>query len=301
MVLRSKLLLSVGAILSLGAIIAACGSSGGDATGSCLPNVTQACLCVGGTMGVQACNSDGKSFGMCQCGAASGAGGSTSSSASSSSGNGTGGNGCSCNPSSELYCGAAQCSTDAGADASTGAGGSCSSVVTYAGKAIGTDFDGGAAALDWGSNWTYGTSLPGLPSGNAACQALGADHVCDYDDLVLAATKGELTPLATTDTAWLYRVNPVTVTATSPTIEVLGTPATVGTTYQVGMGSRCANWTYSTDHLNDGEYVSFEKGVNKPTYHFDDNPTVIQTTPKDIPCGHNGMPRAVLCCFPKCI
>jgi len=300
MVLRSKLLLSVGAILSLGAIVAACGSSGDSATGSCLPNATQTCLCGSGTMGVQACNSDGKSFSMCQCGAASGAGGSTSSSTSTSSGsgNGTGGSGCSCNPSSELYCGAAACADAGSGDAGTGAGGSCTGVVTFAGKVS-------ASGVTFASNWSYKAAV-GIAAGNQACQDQGADHVCDYDDLVLAASKGEITGLAVTDTAWLQRTHAVTPTAaTASSLLVLGEPATVGTTYMVSKGSRCADWNYSTDHLNDGEFVSFENGLNKPTFNLDNNPCAIQAALADggtkyIPCGHNTMPRDVLCCYPKC-
>ncbi len=298
MVLRS-MLLGVGAILSVAAIVAACGSSGSTTSGTCLPGATSACACAAGMQGFQTCQADGKSLGMCQCGSGTGNGGSTSTSSTSSSATGTGGGtSCSCNPSSELYCGVAACADAGTGDA--GDAGSCTNVVTFAGKAVGTDFDGGASAMDWGSDWTY-KALNGLPAGNQACQDMGADHVCDYDDVVLAASKGELSTLATTDTAWLYRVNAVTISSTSPDIEVLGSPATMGTTYQVGLASRCANWTYQTDHLNDGEFVSFQNGVNSPQFHLDDNPGAIQATPKDIPCGHNLMPRAVLCCFPKCL
>jgi hypothetical protein len=162
--------------------------------------------------------------------------------------------------------------------------------VTFAGK----------TGMQFGSNWSYQGQV-GLAAGTAACVAIGADHVCDYDDLVLAASNGQLATLTTSDTAWLERTASVTVAANSPHIVVLGQPATVGKTYAVGPSSRCNDWTYSTDHLNDGEYVDFSTGTSTPTFHFDDMPGMIQTLPKDIPCGHNATLRDVLCCYPKCM
>jgi hypothetical protein len=179
--------------------------------------------------------------------------------------------------------------TDAHVAHDTGVDAGCTSQPTFASVGM----------TQMGSNWAYKANV-GLAAGNEMCQDQGADHVCDYDDLVLAASKGELSGLSTTDTAWLIRTHPVTVSATSPAISVLGQPATVGATYLIGKGSNCADFNYSTDHLNDGEYVNFSTGGNTPTFHFDDNPCVIQTLPKDIPCGHNTMPRDLLCCFAKC-
>ncbi len=304
MVLRSKLL-GLGAILFVGAIAAACGSSGNTGTGSCLPGATTTCACLGGLQGFQTCNPDGKTLGMCQCGSSTGAGGTTSSSTTTATtGSGTGGSsGCSCNPSSELYCGATSpLCADAGSGSGTGGNGttdagSCVGVVTFAGK-LGADPTMGNA-FTFTSDWTY-KSMSGIAAGNQACQDQGADHVCDYDNLVLAASKGEIAGLATTDTAWLQRTHSVTISAASPPILVLGEAPANGTTLQVTKGARGADWTYQTDHLNDCEFVSFEKGLNSPTYNFDDNPCAIQATPKAIPCGHNMVTRDVLCCFPKC-
>jgi hypothetical protein len=306
MVVRSKLLLGAGAILIVGAIAAACGSTGNTGTGSCLPGATTTCACLGGLEGFQTCNADGRTLGLCQCGSGSGTGGVGGSTASgsptaTSSGNGSGGSGCNCNPSSELYCGVAACA-DAGSGTGTGGnsasdGGSCVGVVTFAGK-VGADPTMGNP-FNFSSDWTY-MLLSGIAAGNQACQDQGADHVCDYDDLVLAASKGEIAGLATTDTAWLERTHSVTITAASPPILVLGQPPANGTTLQVTKGSRGADWTYQTDHLNDCEFVSFENGLNAPTYNLDDNPCAIQAVPKHIPCGINKIPRDVLCCFPKC-
>src|SRR5438270_430322 len=123
MVSRSKLLGALGVLVAAGALAAACGSNGASGSGNggvCIPNATVPCACLGGVMGVQSCNADGKTYSMCQCGATTtGSGGSTTTSIM-----GTGGSACQCvNPSGELYCGAAACN-----DAGTGDGGSC---VTY--------------------------------------------------------------------------------------------------------------------------------------------------------------------------
>jgi hypothetical protein len=301
MVLRSRLLFALGAILSAGAIVAACGSTGDSGGGgTCVPGTTQTCACVGGAMGAQACNTDGKSFGMCQCSANTGSGGSPSTGTLTGAG---GGKSCECtDPSSELYCGVAACTVDGGTTTTTGTGGStpidagvCVGHITFAGK----------APTQLTSIWKYtptGTTVAvtGTPGGDAMCKDMGADHVCDYDDLVDAAAAGELSALAATDNAWLLRYHNITVAAGATNLESLGAAPAAGTVIKVGAGSRCADWTYGTDHLNDGEFVTFEKGGNSPTFHLDDNPCAIQTVPKDIPCGHNGTPHTILCCFPKC-
>ncbi len=285
MVAKSKVFWALGALLTAGALAAACGSNGangsanGTSSGTCIPNASVPCACLGGTMGVQICQADGKSYSMCQC-SSTGTGGSTTTSF-----GGTGGSACQCsNPGGELYCGASICNADAG----TGDSG-CANQVVFAGK----------AGQTFGSNWSY-MGMPSLTAGNLACQAIGADHVCDYDDIVLAASKGELSTLTASDTAWLDRTHSVTIATGGPDIVVLGQAPAAGTVLKVAKSSRCADWTYSTDHLNDGEYVEFPNGGNSPKFHLDDNPCVIQTVPKDIPCGHNMMPREILCCYPKC-
>jgi hypothetical protein len=273
-----------GLVLAAVGLGAACGGGGsGNGTNGCVPGASVSCVCPGGASGAQVCTSDGKSYGMCQC-SSTGTGGSTSTIS------GTGGSAtCQCtNPSQENYCGA-PCA-DAGTGGSKTDGGSCVGVLTYAGK----------AGMQFGSYWSY-QSLVGTAAGNKACMDVGADHVCDYNELVSAASKGELSTLTTSDTAWLQRTTSVTVTATSPKIVVLGQMGAMGTTYTVGPASRCNDWSYMTDHLNDGEYVDFASGTSTPTFHLDDNPSAIQAATKDIPCGHNATLRDVLCCYPKCM
>ncbi len=158
----------------------------------------------------------------------------------------------------------------------------------------------------FGADWVVGAQI-GLAAGDQACADIGADHVCDYDDIVLAASKGEITDLATTDTAWLQRTHPVTVAA-GMNIEVRGTAVPnatepLGAVLDVTMQSRGNDWTYAGGYAFDCEFISFEMGLDAPTYHLDDNPCACQTLPSgpagDLFCGHNALLRNVLCCFPK--
>jgi hypothetical protein len=302
----------VGMVLVTGMSIVACSSSSsssntsgdsGSSAPACTPGVQVSCACVGGAKGAQACNADGHSYGMCQCASSTGDSGSSghhdaghgghdATTGKDSGGNHNGDSGVDSGAHADGGVDAGH-AVDSGTDASvahdTGVDAGCTNKPIFE----------GVGATQMGSNWSYKANV-GLAAGNEMCQDQGADHVCDYDDLVLAASRGELGALTAIDTAWLIRTHSVTVSASSPTIDVLGQPATSGTTYPVGTGSNCNNFNYSTDHLNDGEYVNFASGGNTPTFHFDDNPCVIQATPKDIPCGHNVQLRDVLCCYPKC-
>jgi hypothetical protein len=137
------------------------------------------------------------------------------------------------------------------------------------------------------SNWSM---LPaamgtlGLEAGTSQCRFLGADHPCDYEEIVEAASRGELSAIPMGTTAWLQRTTSVTVE---------------GMERAAGPGANCQDWTFSGNHLADGEYVSFDvAGV--PTYHFDPDPTFdpaqpgVFVTPGDVDCG--GVMRALLCC-----
>jgi hypothetical protein len=282
----------VGVLGVSAASFAACGSSGsasteGDTSGTvCTPGVTQHCACPAGLPdGVQACNGNGTGFNQCECGTGTGGtGGGTFTSSSSTGQQGNCGDGIpqggECDVGGEFYC-PQDCMDGGTGDA--GDGGNCNGQVTFAGKAKPPNNTVGNTSSN--SHWVYNNNLSGVAAGDAMCQAIGADHACDYDDIVLAASKSEITGLATTDTAWLHRTHDVTVN---------------GTTFGVSKASRCDDWNYETDHVNDGEFVSFENGLNTPTYHLDDDPNATQASPKAIPCGNAAGTRYVLCCYPKC-
>jgi len=123
----------------------------------------------------------------------------------------------------------------------------------------------------------------GLEAGHRACQAIGGDHACDYEEVVLAEGYGQLAAIPAGTTAWLQRTTPVEVG---------------GTTSAPGQGGNCVDWTFVGNHLADGEYITFD-AVGVPTYHFDndtffDGVATEHVTPGTLDCG--GQMRAILCC-----
>ena len=267
--------------------LAACGSSGtpgGTTTGrgDCTPGKQEECACPGGTKGVQTCNSDGAGLSPCECGSTTGTGGAGGTST------GTMGPMCGdgiqqageCDPTSEghIYCAPDCDSMTATSSGTGGAGGSCAGQLSYAGPAPAV-----------GAVWAAG-GLTGLPAGNYMCQnaMLDADHVCDYEEVLAAQKAGELANITAGTTAWVQRTTPALVNG------VMSPP---------GPGGRCNDWKYNTNHISDGEYVTFDM-VGQPTFHLD-NDTVfdglnpgVHVIPGDLEC--NGATRAILCCFAAC-
>jgi len=313
------------ALLALGVSFTAvaCSSEesgdGGDGNG-CTPGSTATCDCPGGEVGVQTCSSDGRSFSQCECGG--GTGGSGGMGTNDDCGNGMqdageacddGGESATCNTNCTVSsCGDGvvnatagescdkgnefDCPDDCGIDGGGGAGGappSCDEVITYAGM---TDIQP--------SVWDSGANL-GLDAGDDMCNAavLGS-HACRYADVLQAEAKGELAAIAQDTTAWIHRSTPAMVNA------AMSDP---------GPGGRCNDWTYETNHLSDGEYVSFDT-AGMPSYHLDSNtmfplldgggnPVDANGDPvtppleldgngqKVLPCG-SGTMRNILCCYP---
>jgi hypothetical protein len=278
----------------LGSVVAgmaACGSSGTtDATSTggtvCTPGKQEECACPGGTKGVQTCTADGRGLNACECGGSTSSGSGGAGGASGSTG--TMGPMCGdgvqqageCDPTSEghIYCAKDCDGTTASSSASTGAGGSCAGHVFYAGMVPSVT-----------SVWASG-GLTGLKAGNDMCQNanLGADHVCDYEEVLSAEKGGELANVAAGTTAWVQRTTPAIVN---------------GVTSAPGPGGRCNDWKYNTNHISDGEYATFDM-VGQIKYHLD-NDTIfdganpgVHTIPGDLEC--NGATRNVMCCYTSC-
>jgi hypothetical protein len=90
---------------------------------------------------------------------------------------------------------------------------------------------------------------------------------------------------ATGTTIWINRTTPEMVN---------------GTLSQPGAGGRCNDWVYSTNHISDGEYATFDT-VGVPTYHLDndtffDGVDTSHTITGDLQCG--GTMRTIPCCNP---
>ena len=271
--------------------LAACGSSGSsDASTSgsdgCTPNEQKACACSGGAMGFQTCAADGKSLSVCDCGVSSssssgtgGAGGSSTGTQMDPCGDGVQQAG-ECDPTSEthIYCEKDCAGTTASStSASSSTGGACAGHVYYAGLVPNVT-----------SVWVSG-GLTSFAAGDDMCQKAnlgGADHVCDYEEVLKAVAANELKNVAAGTTIWVQRTT---------TANVNGVPSTAGP------GGRCNDWKYNTNHIADGEYAVAEAAGSLK--FFLDNDTIYD----NIPGSHNqpgldcnGASRAIMCCYAKC-
>lgn len=174
-------------------------------------------------------------------------------------------------------------STTGGSD-DTGNEGGCSDQPTYV-----------AMVPSIGSRWESG-ALIGFAAGEQLCQmaatAAGAPMpemvtVCDYEQVVQAELDGEFAAVAAGTTAWLHRTTPATLD---------GVPT------QAGVGGRCVDWTYQTNHISDGEYADFLGGgvldYNLDNDTFYDGVDTTHAQPGLLECGTQM--RAILCCNPVC-
>lgn len=133
-----------------------------------------------------------------------------------------------------------------------------------------------------GSPWSY-TGMFGVAAGNAMCAAIGADHVCTYEEVAAADGRGELASIPVAATFWIHRVSASVIVD-----ETLSPP---------GPGGRCNDWTAGTDHLVDGEYAEKQEGTI--TYYFDadtfyDGVSTSHAQP-GLPCAL--VQRGIACCF----
>lgn len=267
---------------------AACG--GGGQTNGCTPGQQSECACPGGGASVQACNAQG-TYDACQCGDENrGGGGSGAGDNSGGGGAGQGGGGgtkpddCGngipdpgeCDGSPEFP----DCPQDCMGGQGGAGGNACADVVTYAGMVTNVP-------SAWGSHMSA-NGKAGYDAGVEICKTIGADHPCEYAEVTQAEMKGELSTVAQGTNAWIHRA----------TVAMIG-----GTPTNPGPGGRCNDWTYITNHISDGEYVTFDM-VGIPTYHLDndtfyDGVDTTHTIIGDLQCG--GMMRALLCCYPTCV
>lgn len=123
-----------------------------------------------------------------------------------------------------------------------------------------------------GSQWDFAGQV-GFAAGNEMCHSIGANHVCTYQEMILAEDKGELDnlyddigtgttadPFGSSRTFWVNRVNPVTVG---------------DNIYDPGEGARCIDWMKPAgidiqNKYADGEYASVSSD-GTITYFLDSN------------------------------
>jgi cysteine-rich repeat protein len=188
-----------------------------------------------------------------------------------------------------------------------------------------------------GPKWTH-KGLEGTKAGNQACQAIGADHVCTFAEIVKAEKNGELAGLPTNRTFWLHRTNAVEdpaqpgknctakFDALKNSNDYVGNatectnkycdPKTSLCSIRPGGGGRCNDWTYTTNHISDGEWVEVHQNggqftaggfqIGTLSYHFDYDVTYTGEAATSKTCHNpetkgcagpcNGGNRGVLCC-----
>lgn len=246
----------VGFVVALACSVEADDDGGPDAT--CTPGLVFACNCVDGSPGTATCGLDGVP-GVCICAAAT---------------DGT---------------------TAAGTDSTATAGpteGSDDGCETDCGDttAAGTSADTGPCAEIFAGTvdtvtvpWSFSGQM-GLAAGTAMCASIGADHVCDYEEVLQADQAGEFDGMVNV-TAWIHRT----------TIEEVDAVPSAP-----GPGGRCVDWTDGTGTLADGEWVEF--GADGLVYNLDpdtfyDGIDGSHTDPL-FPC--MTVSRALLCCNPAC-
>lgn len=283
----------------LGGIALACGGGEGggddDAT-ACTPGMQVTCPCPDGSTGVQVCELNGGFYEACMCGAATDSGmgsGTESDSDSDSNSDSTGEDLCGNGIEDPGECGeAGTCISDcevsdtSGADeSSTGEEDTCASMPTMV-----------AYVPSIPSRWESG-ALVGFAAGGDLCHMAATVAnvpnpnqvvVCDYEQVLEAEAKGELAGLPANSTAWIHRTTNANVNA------VVSAP---------GSGGRCVDWTYSTNHISDGEFVSIAAG-GVATYSLDgdtfyDGVDTTHTQPGMLECGTQM--RSILCCNPPCM
>lgn len=174
------------------------------------------------------------------------------------------------------------------------------------------------------SQWSY-SGMEGIQAGQDMCAAIGGDKICSYQQVLDAEAAGELSGLAEGQEFWIHRV--------ATTVNCLDATCNMSSGVSVpGPGGRCNDWTYSTNHISDGEFAVVDSVNAAPAnatkignviYYMDDNtfynPGGGGGTPggecstENKATGHNdggipgcagkcggATPRAILCCYESC-
>jgi hypothetical protein len=185
------------------------------------------------------------------------------------------------------------------------------------------------------SVWSYAGEL-GVQAGDEMCAAIGADHVCTWEETVQAEMAGELAtgPKMLPDGLefWVHRVS-VALPRLSDNGATMSVPS---------YGGRCNDWTYPTNHISDAEFGIYERTAEPPMHNGgagmsikvgniymaqDDDPAyepqLNAANPNPVGGDHacdggiinasrttgtrgcagscgGATPKAILCCFPTC-
>ncbi|MCR9162363.1 MAG: hypothetical protein ACE37F_31550 [Nannocystaceae bacterium] len=285
--------------LALGLAAGCNGDGDGDASGaSCVQGQVNFCPCPGDLQvspsGTQTCLAD-NTYGPCMCGDVQGtesdSGGDTEDTAESDSesegtdttpdlcGNGFPDPGeCEVGPDGGMAPCPEDCMSESDTDSDTDGDtddtdGTTGSVDVCAGVPI---YVGNVPASP--SVWLHPGFGEGFTSGTQACIAAGYEGVCTYTQLVEASDQGDFAAVPAGTTFWVHRV-----------------VATMfeGVMIQPDTRSRCDDWRYGTNDVNDGEYATVTAGALDFTLDADPNPNG-GSDPLGLDCG--GITRAIPCC-----
>ena len=263
--------------------------------GACVPGQVSFCPCPGDVAtspsGTQTCLAD-NTYGLCQCGDTTATDGSASGDASTSdtaeseseSQGTTGdqpdlcGNGfpdpgeCDVGPDGDMQPCPEDCqsATGTGDDTDSGTTGqvdACAGVPIYVGNIPNSI-----------SEWTHPGFGEGFTSGTQACIAAGYEGVCTYTQLVEASDQGDFAAVPAGTTFWVHRV-----------------VATMfnGALIQPDTRSRCDDWRYATNDINDGEFATVAAGALMFSLDADPMPNG-PSDPLGLDCGN--VMRAIPCC-----
>ena len=192
-------------------------------------------------------------------------------------------------------------------------GGGCEGQAVYAGM-VTNDAAPSTPGPGIGAVWSFGGEK-GIQAGIDMCQAIGADHVCTYAEVLAADAAGELAAIPQDTEFWVHRV--------STPVAKLGGQAGMSLP---GAGARCNDWEYPTGHIADGEFGAVGIGLNTDdnsveignlTFFFDNDAQfsgveadghqcggVDTVGPGTAGCAGNcggAVPKAIFCCYPQCI
>jgi cysteine-rich repeat protein len=140
-------------------------------------------------------------------------------------------------------------------------------------------------------NWSFAGEV-GLVAGDEMCRAIGADHVCNYSEILAADAKGEiligtgLSEEAAGTSFWLHRDVPVTFNSNNTMV-----------TSPPGAGGRCNDWTMAGGPIAEGESFTLENDGSL-TFDFAEETGVdgALKVGSTNPC-QAGPPRNIPCCL----
>lgn len=215
-------------------------------------------------------------------------------------------------------------SSETSSSGSTGDGGTASCAPKVLVGIVTNELDVHAEGSGLEGDWRFG-ELNGLEAGHAMCKAIGADHVCEYQEILAADVAGAFAAFPLELSFFLQRTTNV-VDPTEPKPCAADKECTSGfcdvdvqvCSWKAGKGGNCNDWTTSSGIFADAEwfevyrdggmYNSGAAPIGSLSFFFDAytkytavNDNLCHSSDKPGCAGHCGAPRAIPCCSPPCV